>query len=361
MNAESLATATGSRRRPLLTAFPLYIAAGYAEIRVLLLLLDPAVPAWQPAVAHACGVALLMGWWWMLRRHKLDGPMAALTLVSTAILGPLGYFGAAFSAISRQIFGGACSRQLDDFFLWLSGEVKPDAAAELYRDLILGREQPGRQMINTTIVDLLRWGTPDEKYKMMATLARSFRPELAPALRFALTSSDPTIRIQAAALVAKIEKQFTQRWVALRSQVNDNPHEPERYFALARHLDEYAYTGILDPLRERGIRVEAAGFFRTYLATENGDRDARLFLGRLLTRLGEYSDAVSCLEPVLDDERARSWYCQSLYGLGHFDRLRQLLQGKSSSSADDLAATKITGAQHLWSNALAALSQARPS
>lgn len=334
------------------SAGPLYITAAFLQWQVSVLAFDPTVPIWKPVSLHVACVALLAGWVWILRKYRMDGQGALLLLVSTAALGPIGFVGAVFSLALRQVSGRISARKLDEYYAWMAGETKVDAAAELYKDLTLGREQPGRDMANATIIDLLRWGTLDEKYKMIAALGRNFRPELVPALRFALASEDPTIRIQAAALVAKVEKDFTQRWLALRSEIENDPTQPERYFALARHLDEYAYAGIVDSLRERDIREQATELFRAYLTLNDTNKDARLFLGRLLTRLGEHAEALACLEPFLDDERALAWYYQSLYGLGRFDQLRELLQERGSRG-DGPQTKKITGAKQLWTRGVA--------
>ena len=333
-------------------AIALYAAAALAEAHVLLLLLDPAAPAWQPIISHACAIVLLAGWLSLLRFYGMQSRAAALFFVSTAALGPIGYLGAVFAMFICRVSRRISTRKLDQYYAWLAGDAQSDVVAELYKNLVLGRERPGRHLANVKIIDVLRWGTLDEKHKMVATLGRSFRPELAPSLRFALTSTDATIRIQAATLVAKIENDFTQRWLALPGGTEKRPTEPEHYLALAKHLDEHAHTGMLDDLRERAIRKEASELFRAYLAVNDGDEEARISLGRLLTRLGEYGDALTCLEPLVDDERALSWYCQSLYGLERFDQLRRLLQQPSELRPGLPPAGKFTGVQQLWSGAM---------
>lgn len=325
-----------------------YACAAAGEGQVLYLALQ-GIDLLPEAIFMHCAVTVALTCWLLvLRKQEHDKRAASLILVSTAALGPVGYAGASVSILAWRLTAKTSARKLDAYYSSLFNNTE-SAAQELYKNLSCGRERPGQYISAATIIDVLRWGTIEEKYKALGNLARSFRPELAASLRFALTSPEPTVRIQAASMVAKIEKQYTQRWMDLNDRVRRDPENAELRLELAQHLDNYAHTGMLDQQREQEVRQQAAELFRHVINAHADARDARLALGRLLTRLGEHESALVCLAPLLDDPRAVSWYCQSLYGLGRFDEIRELANRNDCDIRVSPQADRVAGMRQLWS------------
>ena len=331
-----------------LSGLLVYCSAAAGEAQALDRLLHGSEHLLAAILIHCCVLSALLGWLLILRRYKRDKRAAALFFTLTAVLGPIGYLGACVSIMAWKIATSSSLETLDEYYASLFGE-KTDAVQDLYKNLIFGREKPGQCVSTRALIDVLRWGTLEEKYKVLAGLAKNFRPEFAPSLRFALASTEPTVRIQAASMVAKIEKSFTQRWLSLREQAQKDPTNSALCLELARHLDCYAHTGMLDRRREQEVRQQAAELFHEFLAANDDNKEARLALGRLLTRIGEYRDAIACLAPLLDDARALSWYCQSLYGLGRFDEIRELAHRHDDPTNVPALEDRVAGVQQLWS------------
>jgi hypothetical protein len=334
-----------------LSALITYTSAAAGEGQVLNSALQGMQYLPKAVLIHCCVLVALLGWLLILRRYRHDKRAACLFLVSTAALGPIGYLGAVLSILVWRLAAHTSAERLDAYYSSLFG-AKEDAAQELYKNLTFGREKPGQYVSTTAVIDVLRWGTIEEKYKALAGLAKNFRPEFAASLRFALASNEPTVRIQAATMVAKIEKEFTQRLLQLRDEVQRDPTNSATCLELAHHLDRYAHTGMLDGQREQEVRQQAAALFANFLRANGDSKDARLALGRLLTRLGEHQGAIACLAPLLDDARALSWYCQSLYGLGRFDEIRELAYRHDPRTSIPAYEDRVAGVRQLWSGSV---------
>jgi thioredoxin-like negative regulator of GroEL len=327
-------------------------AAGEAQVLHSLLAEQPRLLA--ALLVHAGVVAALSAWLHLAYRRQWDKRIAAMYLVSIACLGPIGFLGATLSSLVWLVTRRSSASKLSEYYAAQARLVGHDPAEELYKNLTMGREKPGVYTSMAPVIDALRWGTVEEKYRALAGLARRFRTEFTPALRFALASDEPTVRIQAASMVAKIEKEFTQQWLDLRDRLARCPNDAAVRLQLAQHLDRFAHTGMLDAQRETEVRQQSAQLFREYLQVHPDSAEARVALGRLLTRLGDFRAAVDCLASMSDDRVAQSWYCQALYGLGRFDELRDIAEGVAQPGASGLRDCTASP-NRLWSGSVSSL------
>nr|WP_246513141.1 tetratricopeptide repeat protein [Azospirillum picis] len=183
-------------------------------------------------------------------------------------------------------------------------------------------------------------GTPPQKQAVIALVARHFRPAFTPALKAGLADADPSVRVQAATATARVEHEFNERWLSLDAAAQSGHDDPEALAALARHLDDYAFCGLLDTNREAEIREKALDGYRRALDLSPDEDGLRLDLGRLLLRCGLPSEAAERLEPLVDstgDARVLFWYAESLFRLGRFAELRALQSRRPELLGDETA------------------------
>ncbi|MBP2229633.1 hypothetical protein J2847_002932 [Azospirillum agricola] len=290
-------------------------------------------------IPHALPAALLLHlavcgglavWVRSRLRRGLDLRLAGLMLVTTPVLGPLGPLftlaAAALHALFRRYATG-----FQDWYLSLFPESEVEPARELYELIVSGRET-SHLAAGESFTDVMSVGSPQQKQAVIALVARHFRPAFTPALKAGLADADPSVRVQAATATARVEHEFNERWLALDHAARSHPDDAGTVAALARHLDDYAFCGLLDANREAEIREKALAGYRHGLGLAADDDDLRHDLGRLLLRCGLPAEAAERLEPLAGrtaDPRILFWYAESLFRLGRYADLRALAERRA--------------------------------
>lgn len=287
---------------------------------------------------HAVVVGGLAAWTRRRRRRRVDERFAGLLAVSTAFLGPSGPLCAGLSAAAHAVFRRYATG-FHDWYLSLFPESQTDPAQELYEMIVAGRERAGVAAVDS-FTDVMTVGSPQQKQAVIALVSRHFRPAFTPALKLGLADSDPSVRVQAATATARVEHDFNERWLKLERAADSAPAAAAARHALARHLDNYAFCGLLDANREQELRRKALEQYRAALAMAPADDGVRNDLGRLLLRVDLAAEAAETLAPAAahsSDRRLLAWYAESLFRLRRFDELRALCRARGGDFADPAA------------------------
>lgn len=274
---------------------------------------------------HIAVSVLLAGWLRSRARRDLDLRMPGLLAVTTPVLGPAGATAVLFSALCHRVFHRYATG-FQDWYLSLFPESETAPAQELFELIVSGREQ-ANVAASESFTDVMTVGTPAQKQAVIALVSRHFRPAFTPALKLGLADADPSVRVQAATATARVEHEFNERWLALEEAVRESPDDPARCGTLSRHLDAYAFCGLLDTNREAELREKALAGYRQALDLAPDDGTLRHDLGRLLLRLGHVDEAERTLRPLIAEQVERGvlvWYAECLFRLGRFDDLRDL-------------------------------------
>jgi len=283
------------------------LSAFAAEAGLMLALVDGVSPGgwigW--GVGHAAVVAALAVWTLNRRRRRVDERFAGLLAIGTAFLGPSGPLCVGLSVAAHAVFRRYATG-FHDWYLSLFPESENDPAQELYELIVTGRERAGAAAVDS-FTDVMTVGSPQQKQAVIALVSRHFRPSFTPALKLGLADSDPSVRVQAATATARVEHEFNERWQKLERVADGAPESAAARHALARHLDDYAFCGLLDANREQELRRKALEHYRAALeiATQVGDRfltiGDRLNIGLVLARVGDAVEGEGLLRQVLDD------------------------------------------------------------
>ena len=290
------------------------------------------------AALHLALCALIGLWLRGLVRRGRDLRLAGLLLVTMVPLGPVGAACTVATAALLALFSRYATG-FQDWYLSLFPDSETGPARELYELIVTGREN-AHLAAGDSFTDVMWIGSPQQKQAVIALVARHFRPAFTPALKAGLADADPSVRVQAATATARVEHEFNERWLALDHEARDRAEDPDALSALARHLDDYAFCGLLDANREAEIREKALEGYRRSLDLAPEDDTIRLDLGRLLLRCGLAAEAAARLEPLVDrtpDRRILYWYAESLFRLGRFAELRALTGRRPDLLGDEEA------------------------
>ena len=311
----------GHRLRQLVAALP----ALAAEFALIDLLMSGTIDLVEWTLLHAV-VSLALFLWakWIGRRIRRN-QLAWFLFVATAGLGPVG----PFAALATGILLIAFHRDWFDFQAWYSSLFPVDTrtrVTELYESLLRRQRQKAGAGVES-FADILAGSDAAKKRLAIGLLTRHFRPGFAMALKLALTDTDPSVRTQAATAVATIEGRFLARAQALTRKARERPRSFGRRQRLARHYDEYAFTGLLDPERERDNRIRALESYQGALKVRPRETSLWLAVGRLLVRERRY-DAAASWFTIAEARGLLSadmvlWQLEALFKLGRYEKLRQ--------------------------------------
>jgi len=294
------------------------------------------------ALAVQAGLVLLLVLWLLSRRRRAAGtPLDALFSAFIAFLGPFGVV----CVLATALFLGLYRRNATSFEDWYASlfpELSNTLSGGIYQQIGSRRERSAGSADVRPFIDLLTHGTSEQKQAVVTLLARKYDAALSGALDRALNDSDPSIRILAASAAATIEQRYMDRWLELAAGVEDAPDDSRAHFALATHLDDYAFSGILGPQRTEDVRAQAFQAYRECLRLDEDSREARFALGRILLRSDKVSEACDVFREILDGADAdagtagaRGFHAECLYRLGRYGELRTALARFFEDGADE--------------------------
>lgn len=331
------------------------LTAAFADTAIFAAAIDLGLGLWPALSGHLLISALLTLWLLWLRRRDGGLRMATLLVMGTATMGPIGAGGTLLAMVLWSRFMRN-NTPFEDWYASLFPEQQRDPALDLYRDLKLGRDAPGRSSTVTPFIDVMRHGSVPQKQAVIALIADNFRTSFASALRRALNDPEPGVRVQAATAVARIEGAFLQRSMELEAWRAGHPGDADAILGLARHLDDYATTGLLDRQRAEESRRTALGLFEQALQSRPDDVEIQQAIERLLVRLSEHERTVAWFAARLDsvptDSPRLIWYFESLFRLGRFGELRRVAAARGASFASAIGMSdEVRAAAELWASA----------
>jgi tetratricopeptide (TPR) repeat protein len=327
----------GGRDHATLSILAVAVGATLLEAFLLFLLYEALGPAWIAGLIHAVVIALLALAAWKIRPNGGHSRYLVLLFVTTFFLGIFGPLGTMLAMLLHVQF----RRNATPFEEWYASLFPDhfDAPSEkLYEMLTRGLADSAKQENVTSFTDVLQYGSIEQKRAVISLLTRDFKPEFAPALQSALSDSNPAVRVQAATAAASIENAFLERAMELEQAAKASPGDTEALLAVARHFDNYAFSGILDGDRQAENRRRAEETYKAALELDPRLADAMLGVGRLMVRIGRLEEAARWFESAFARGVLRpselAWYMEAVFRLGDFDRLRYAVAG----FGDDLLA-----------------------
>lgn len=370
---EEIARIEGERRRQKVLAgggfrstilvLLLAVAAILAECLIGWLLWIEANPFWMPPALHVLTVALVAAATLTLKPNGVHSRMMVLLTVTLFFLGPIGPLGVMFTMLLHARFRRNAT-PFDEWYESLFPEEVDEPSRRLYEMLTRGLADSASQENVTSFTDVLQYGSIEQKRAVISLLSRDFRPEFAPALQSALADPNPAVRVQAATAAANIEGSFLERAIDLENEARRWPDDADVQMAVARHFDDYAFSGILDGDRRTENQRKAEGFYRRTLELDPKRAAASLGVGRILVRQGRLEEAASWFEKGFAagfvGTAPVSWYMESAYHLGDYEKLRYAVAGFGEDILEYPGASeRLKDVIRLWLGHESALTAAR--
>ena len=307
--------------------------------------------AWEiPLAAHFAVIAGLAAWRRWSPGLRADVRLPLLLAAGTAALGPLGAAGTLATMFLTRWYARKAI-PFEEWYQSLFPDTRQQAGDQLAaRIASVDLANPGSL---TPFAEILAFGSLHQKQALIALINQQFRPAFGPILKRALTDGNNAVRVQAATAMNKLENAMLERTLELSHRTRENPGNVQALRALARHYDDYLYSGILDTGREEEVRKLALEAYFQCIVAEPGDLDSRLAGGRLLERGQRYAEAANLLDQArqagLSAPQADLWYMESLYHLGSFVQLREFAHSRQErlEAADGLPPAALE-AVRLW-------------
>ncbi|MEQ1653718.1 MAG: hypothetical protein ABL897_14630 [Hyphomicrobium sp.] len=193
------------------------VAAAFAlgaEAVVVLLSFSSDVPLAWTIGFHVAAVAIVGLILFQGRARDADLTVAALMFLVILVAGPAGAF-ASLAALAFVDHAGAGPHVLDDWYDRLSNARHADAATEMTDRVVAGRVLRTDAQSPVNFEDVIASGSLTERQAALGLIARRFHTDFAPALQAALRSEEPVVRVQAAAVVARVRADLKSRIKAI--------------------------------------------------------------------------------------------------------------------------------------------------
>jgi hypothetical protein len=263
----SAAPSVALQRRALVTRRDVILAlvALAGEAVVLGMSCVPALPVETALLLHL-GIVFLVGFLAYRRRaENADLTSSLLVLLLVSVAGPIGAL-LSLPALAWLRRPAQPSALLAAWYERIAMSTRLDEQTQLSDRVASGR------VIDTTapppeaLRAVIRSGSRDERQSALGLIARFFHPNYLPALCDALKCEEPVIRVQAAAVAARLRPRLADDVARLVSAATDDLHDAsmgraaaarlKKRLEMVRHLDAAVSSSLLDkPLQDAADAV----------------------------------------------------------------------------------------------------------
>lgn len=174
----------------------------------------------------------------LLRRRRATVALLGLIVI---LLGPPG----GLLLFTLEPTGPAAGRDLDSRRDAARRLPPASRARRIYRDIRQNRRPLLDGALPQGFSDVLDAGTMPERYRVISVISRHYQPEMLATLRLALASPAPVLRVQAAAVYAKLRGDFGEEAGRLLSGPSEGLSAQGARARIAA-LDRVAASGFVD-------------------------------------------------------------------------------------------------------------------
>ncbi len=237
--------------------------------------------------------------------------------------GPLGALG----FLIQSGFYCLLKRQATPMEIWLS-ELFPEAsvspASSIFQRISAGLDDYQQMKEPSSFHDLFSYGSLEQKQAVLDVIVKDFHPSYFSILRRALNDPANTVRIQAAAIVAKIDDDLEKEMQEILLQ--NRRLDPVWILKLAQFHDLVSSCDVFDSHRKKDHQNQALLLYREYLKSFPSDLKVHFAIGSLLFHSRAFLPYISWYEEYKKKEKtiphiAHIWYLEVLYQLHRYQEL----------------------------------------
>jgi hypothetical protein len=244
---------------------------------------------------HALLVVVLAAILFWRRRPDQDSTTAVAMLLVIAVAGPAGA-AAALTMLLLSWTTNAGPHVIKAWYDRLADARGADPITSIHDQVSAGRQMRASDGVRLDFRTVIKTGTLAEKQAALGLMARRFHPDFSPALSDALRSDEPVVRVQAAAVVARVRGDLRAHIAALLDQRAKQP----RTGVLPRSVELLAIAGcrFVDAVEAARCREVAERDLQGALATSahvqfealHASDGVALAIDRHLIQSGRYRD-----------------------------------------------------------------------
>lgn len=204
---------------------------------------------------HAVVVALLAYRCRVVVRSGGDAGTPVVLAVAVGIAGPFGALaGAALDWLSVQ--GQEHRDRLARWYDRISLSIETDDVTQLSDNVVTGRSMDLGAPAPPSFSRVIEDGSIGDKQAILGLVARRFHPHYLPALKAALLSPEPIIRVQAAAVAARVRGPLTEDVGRLVAKLAETPPGAAALL-LCGEIERCAASGLIED-RQNDAATSAA-------------------------------------------------------------------------------------------------------
>lgn len=196
----------------------------------------------QALAGHLAGATLVLFLLGLL--HRRVTPQMYLVAALLVLLGPLGSFVLLIAGLDRPDSTPLPAVRDRAYGRGERGDTPPPAVEAVYASLRQGRRPRASAASLSSYETVFLTADLPLQQQALAAISRAYRPEMRPALLVALSSNRPAVRVQAAAVFARLRGGYDDRAKAVLAQDPSEMSEQAR-LALADSCREIAASGFV--------------------------------------------------------------------------------------------------------------------
>ena len=207
-------------------------------------------------------------------RSGADGGLALLAIVGILATGPVGAFCALLMPILTRR-NTTSEALLPHWYKRIALSAEQDAFTRLSDRVAIGRAANLAAPLPQPFVDLFQSGPIAEQQTALGLIARGFHPGYLPVLKAALASPEPVIRVQAAAVAARIRAPLNAHAAALFARAANPMLSTNEAVDIAAELLAATDSGLLEAAEHSmALKVRDGVMGRTFARLDARRRTA---------------------------------------------------------------------------------------
>ena len=250
------------------------LAAAFAvagEAVVVLLAFSADVPMPTTLGLHVAVVAVVAAILFLNAKPSRDRSISTVMLLVIAVAGPAGA-AAALAMLPFVDNAGAGPEVLQKWYVRLANAAGTDPATKMHDRVTAGRVMRFDDEMPHDFAGVIATGNLEERQAALGLIARKFHTDFSPALALALRSAEPVVRVQAAAVVARVRGDLKAR---IRSLIaSSHPRDDSLDLAAAAELLRLSDCEFVDRADGERCRSAAESRLAKALATSDDVRAA---------------------------------------------------------------------------------------
>jgi hypothetical protein len=307
-------------------------------------------------------IIMMIGGAWIFHAEQ-HGNDKRLPVFATVMIGVMGLFGAVVCLVMVAIYT-LNRKNATPFTVWFSELFPEDVINDnevTYERIIFGLDSVAPEVNVEPFHDIFSYGTLQQKQMALMKITRYFRPQFTGVLLRAVNDADMAVRVLAATVITKIERNFMEKTLTLEESLLSDPENVSKMKLCAALCDDYAGSGILDAVSEQKSRAKAIELYQQCLAIEPMDMQLHVVLGRLYLQHKQPKKAYLWFKQYIDEHGLTSidlvlWYMETLLILGFYNKLRSLMKEyplRFSRVDGEINQAEITAILHCWNQGIA--------